>query len=155
MFFNSWVVRKGEPRKLVSVRRTVHRYHPVLHSAVEQELEAVDETGERYHFRGEALAQTPMHSWPNIAFRDSVFRWTDLMDGTNRVTYCTYQEICYDAYIRGPATSADKYVVALDNCATATTVQPTVGEFSRSPNPRVTHKPPQRVPGWKASPHTE
>jgi hypothetical protein len=102
LFFNSWVVRKGEPRKLVSVRRTVRRYHPVLHSAVEQELEAVDETGERYHFHGEALAQTPMHSWPNIAFRDSVFRWTDLMDGTNRVTHCTYQEICYDAYIRGP-----------------------------------------------------
>ena len=40
-----------------------------------------------------------MHSWPNIAFRDSVFRWEDLL--SKRVTHCTYQEICYDTYIRG------------------------------------------------------
>jgi hypothetical protein len=100
-FFNSWVVRKGEPRRLVSVRRTVHRRHPVLRSAVEQEIEAVDDAGERYHFHGEALAQTPMHSWPNIAFRDSVFRWTDLTDDARRIAHCTYQEIFYDAYVRG------------------------------------------------------
>lgn len=97
-FFNSWVVRNGEPRRLVSVRRTVHRYHPILHCALEQELEAADDTGERYHFGGHALALAPMHSWPNIAFRDSVFRWKNLTD--DRVAHCTYQEICYDTYIR-------------------------------------------------------
>lgn len=102
LFFNSWVVRKGEPRALVDVRRTVHRYHPVLNAAVEQEIEAVDDTGERYHFHGEALGMSPMHSWPNIAFRDSVMRWTDLTDDSRRVTHCTYQEIFYDAYRRGP-----------------------------------------------------
>lgn len=101
-FFNSWVVRHGEPRKLVDVRRNVLRYHPVLLSAIEQEIDAVDETGERYRFHGQAVAQAPMFSWPNIAFRDSTFRWTGL-DGTagGRVTHCTYQEVFYDAYLRG------------------------------------------------------
>jgi hypothetical protein len=101
LFFNSWVIRNGEPRALVEVRRTVHRYHPVLKAAIVQELEAVDGTGERYHFHGEALGMSPMHSWPNIAFRDSVMRWTDLTDPGRRVTHCTYQEIFYDAYLRG------------------------------------------------------
>jgi hypothetical protein len=104
-FFNSWVVRHGEPRKLVAVRRNVLRYHPVLLAAVEQELEATDETGEHYRFHGEAIAQSPMHSWPNIAFRDSVYRWTELDAGTGeptgRVTHCTYQEVFYDEYLRG------------------------------------------------------
>jgi hypothetical protein len=101
-FFNSWVVRNGEPRKLVEVRRNVLRYHPVLLAAVEQELEAVDETGERYRFHGEAVAQAPIHSWPNIAFRDSVYRWTELTEaGPGRVTHCTYQEVFYDEYLRG------------------------------------------------------
>lgn len=95
--FYSWLVRDGEPLRLIDVRRNVLEYHPVLHAAQRQELEVVDEEGDRHRFRGEAIAMAAVHSWPNIAFRDSVYRWTD---ERGRVAYCTYQEIWYDDYQR-------------------------------------------------------
>ncbi|MGE4425418.1 MAG: tyrosine protein kinase [Solirubrobacteraceae bacterium] len=94
----AWVVRDGEPRHLTSVRREVHEYHPILLSAIRQTVEAEDEKGDTYRFSGEAIAACPAHSWPNIGFRDSVFRWTD---DHGRVAHCTYQEIFYDQYVRG------------------------------------------------------
>ena len=93
----SWVVRDGVPRRIVSVRRDVHEYHPRLLAATKQRVEAEDEDGNSYAFDGEAIAMAPVHSWPNIGFRDSLYRWTD---ATGRVTHCTYQEIFYDEYVR-------------------------------------------------------
>ncbi len=37
---------------------------------------------------------TPMHSWPNIGFADSVYEW---QDEQGRTTHCTYQEIWWAA----------------------------------------------------------
>ncbi|MGQ0465101.1 MAG: DUF7064 domain-containing protein [Sporichthyaceae bacterium] len=95
--FYSWLVADGEPRTLTTVRRTVFERHPILHVATRPELEVVDETGVAYRFSGEALAIAPMHSWPNVAFHDSVYRWTD---ERGRVAHCTYQEIWFDEYQR-------------------------------------------------------
>lgn len=91
----AWVVRDGEPREVVEVRRNVLEYHPTQYAALRQEVEAVDEKGDRYRFFGEALSMSAVHSWPNIAFHDSVYRWTD---EAGRETHCTYQEIWYDDY---------------------------------------------------------
>lgn len=88
-----WMVRDGQPVEIVDVRRNVFEYHPVLNAAVRQELELVDATGKRHRFEGRALSMTPMHSWPNIAFCDSVHRWED---EAGRVAHCTYQEIWWD-----------------------------------------------------------
>ncbi|HYF24341.1 MAG TPA: tyrosine protein kinase [Baekduia sp.] len=95
--YESWISRDGEVQRITEVRREVLEYHPYLHAAVRQTLEVVDESGERLRFDGEAIAMAPMHSWPNIAFCDSVYRWT-AEDG--RQTHCTYQEIWHDTYQR-------------------------------------------------------
>lgn len=96
-FYSAWIARDGETRAVTRVRRDVLEYHPVQYAALRQELEIEDEAGDVYRFRGEALAMTPMFSWPNIAFHDSVYRWTD---EEGRVTHCTYQEIWFDDYQR-------------------------------------------------------
>lgn len=93
----SWIVRDGEPRRVVDVRRTVHARHPRTFMPVRQDLEVTDEAGETLRFTGEAIAISPVHAWPNIAFHDSVFRWTD---ERGRVTHCTYQEVWYDEFQR-------------------------------------------------------
>ena len=93
----AWVHVGGESRKIVRVRRHVLERHPVLHSATKQRIEAEDETGRIYRFRGEAIAVAALPAWPNLSFRDSVHRWED-EDG--RVTHCTYQEIWFDRYQR-------------------------------------------------------
>jgi hypothetical protein len=95
--FYSWLVRDGEPRRITDVRRDVLEYHPTMHAATRQRLDVLDETGEQYTFSGEAIAMAAMHSWPNVAFHDSVYRWTD---PNGRVTHCTYQEIWFDEYQR-------------------------------------------------------
>jgi hypothetical protein len=96
-FYSAWIARDGETRAVARVRRDVLAYHPTQYAALRQELEVEDEQGEVYRFTGEALAMAPMHSWPNIAFHDSVYRWTD---EHGRVTHCTYQEIWFDDYQR-------------------------------------------------------
>jgi hypothetical protein len=93
--YYKWLVRDGQPLAITEVRRNVLEYHPVLGSAICQELELVDETGARHRFEGRALSVTPMHSWPNIGFSDSVHRWED---ERGRVTHCTYQEIWWARY---------------------------------------------------------
>lgn len=91
----AWIVRDGEAREIVDVRRNVLEYHPTMFAATRQELEVTDEDGTTLRFTGEALSMSAMHSWPNIAFHDSVYRWTD---ESGRQTHCTYQEIWYDDY---------------------------------------------------------
>jgi hypothetical protein len=96
-FYSGWVARGGETRAVARVRRNVLAYHPTQFAALRQELEIEDEQGEVYRFTGEAIAMATMHSWPNIAFHDSVYRWTDEQ---GRTTHCTYQEIWFDEYQR-------------------------------------------------------
>lgn len=93
----AWIYADGELREIVRVRREVDEYHPLLHAAVRQEIEAEDREGRIYRFRGEALAMSPMPAWPNAVFRDSVYRW-ESEDG--RLAHGTYQEFWADAYQR-------------------------------------------------------
>lgn len=95
--FYSWLVTDGESRGLIEVRRDVLERHPISHVATRQRLDVVDETGASHAFVGEAIAIAPMHSWPNVSFHDSVYRWTD---ERGRVAHCTYQEIWFDEYQR-------------------------------------------------------
>jgi hypothetical protein len=107
--YYKWMVADGQALEIASVRRNVLAYHPVLGSAIVQELELVDETGAVHRFEGRALSVTPMHSWPNIAFTDSVHRWED---ERGRVTYCTYQEIWWDSYQRRVKAGRDETALA-------------------------------------------
>lgn len=91
----AWVQRGEESRSVVSVRRNVLEYHPQLHMAARQEITAVDDHGDAYRFHGEAIAAAAIPAWPNVAFRDSVFRWEDEQ---GRVAHSTYQEIWFDKY---------------------------------------------------------
>jgi hypothetical protein len=93
----AWVQRGEETRSVVSVRRNVLEYHPWIHMATRQEITARDDHGDIYRFRGEAIAAAALPAWPNVAFRDSVYRWEDQQ---GRVTHCTYQEIWFDTYQR-------------------------------------------------------
>ncbi|MGQ0631015.1 MAG: DUF7064 domain-containing protein [Sporichthyaceae bacterium] len=97
LHYSGWLSVKGELRAVASVRRDVTDYHPSQFAALKQRVEIVDDAGEVHRFTGEAIAMAPMHSWPNIAFHDSVYRWTD---EHGRSTHCTYQEIWYDDYQR-------------------------------------------------------
>ena len=45
----------------------VLEYHPQLHMALRQEIDAWDDQGEHYHFTGEAIASAPMPAWPNVS----------------------------------------------------------------------------------------
>lgn len=99
--FYKWLVRNGEPRELVSVRRNVLERDPRTFMPARQELDLVDEAGETHHFDGELISVANVHSWPNIAFHDSLYRWTD---DTGRVAHCTYQEIWWDRYQRAMKT---------------------------------------------------
>lgn len=92
-----WVCSNGKVREVVRVRRDVLEYHPVMHAACRQEIEAEDEDGRLYHFRGEAIAMAALPAWPNAGFHDSLYRWEDEQ---GRVAYCTYQELWFDTYQR-------------------------------------------------------
>jgi hypothetical protein len=107
--YYKWLVSDGELVEIAAVRRNVLEYHPVLNTAIRQELELTDAAGVRHRFEGRSLSVTPMHSWPNIAFCDSVHRWED---ERGRVTHCTYQEIWWDGYQR--AMKARR--AAIDGC---------------------------------------
>jgi hypothetical protein len=79
------------------VRRNVLERHPELFAATRQEIEAEDERGAVHRFNGQAIAMAAIPAWPNVTFRDSVFRWEDEQ---GRVAHATYQEIWFDAYER-------------------------------------------------------
>lgn len=61
----AWVVAHGEVRNITRVKRSVTRYHPDLFAAIEQEIEAEDDSGTIYHFKGQAIAMAQLPSWPN------------------------------------------------------------------------------------------
>ena len=91
----AWVQRGEETRAITRVRREVLEYHPALYSPVRQRIEAEDDHGERYTFTGEAIASAVLVAWPNLSFRDHVYRWED---ESGRMTHSTYQEIWMDTY---------------------------------------------------------
>jgi hypothetical protein len=93
----AWLVQGDETKDIVRVRRDVLEYHPRLHMAVRQEIEAEDEDGVVHRFHGEAIAAAPLPAWPNVSFHDSVYRWEDEQ---GRVAHATYQEIWFDRYQR-------------------------------------------------------
>jgi hypothetical protein len=99
----AWVMGDGEPVEVVRVRRNVLERHPQLHAAIRQEIEAEDERGRTFRFSGRAVAMAALPAWPNVSFRDSVFRWEDEQ---GRVAHATYQEIWFDAYQRAMKRSA-------------------------------------------------
>ncbi|KAK2598871.1 hypothetical protein N8I77_012253 [Diaporthe amygdali] len=94
----AWLVRgAGDLRNVVRVKRKVLAYHPVLGSAIEQEMKVEDEKGEVYTLKGQAIAVAQLPAWPNAMFVDSVYRWTD---DKGRETHNTYQEAWYQKYWR-------------------------------------------------------
>ncbi|HVW35609.1 MAG TPA: tyrosine protein kinase [Acidimicrobiia bacterium] len=101
-FHFGWALVDGEPRTLRSVHRSVTRRHPDLFAALEQDIEAVDETGARWRFHGTALAMAHLPSWPNNFFVDSVYRWEDT---AGRVSHGTYQEAWYRRFHRAMTVS--------------------------------------------------
>lgn len=93
----AWIRVDGESRAVKQVRRNVLERHPQLYVATRQELEILDERGDRHLFQGQAIAAAPLPAWPNVSFQDSVYRWTD---EAGRATYCTYQEVWFDRFHR-------------------------------------------------------
>jgi hypothetical protein len=93
----AWLYADGEPRQITRVRRNVLEYHPTMHMALRQQIEAEDAQGRSYHFAGEAIAMAAIPAWPNIGFHDSVYRWEDQH---GRITHSTYQELWNDTYQR-------------------------------------------------------
>ena len=93
----AWLVKDGDVREITRVRRNVLAYHPVLHAAMRQEVEAEEADGTVHRFSGEALAMAPIPAWPNATFRDSVYRW-EAEDG--RLAHGTCQELWPDRYQR-------------------------------------------------------
>lgn len=94
----AWVLVNGIQREVVKVKREITKWHPQLYSAVEQTIEAEDDQGAQYKFKGEAVAMAHLPSWPNSVFIDSVYKWTN--DGTGEVAFCTYQEAWFASYQR-------------------------------------------------------
>jgi hypothetical protein len=86
----AWVSRGGELIDVVRVRRTVTESHPLLFAPLKMEVEAVDEAGDTYRFKGEAIALAPVPAWPNVAAFDSVIRWED---DNGRVAYGPAQSV--------------------------------------------------------------
>lgn len=93
----AWLVKNGEVRNVPTVQRKATKYHPDLFVATEQDIMAIDDQGDKYHFHGEAIAMAQLPSWPNGLFFDSVYRWTD---DQGRVAYCAYQEAWYHRFQR-------------------------------------------------------
>jgi hypothetical protein len=91
----AWIQLGDETREITRVRRDVLEYHPRLHMALRQVVEAWDEKGDHYRFEGEAIATSAVPAWPNTSFHDSVYRWTD---ANGRVAHATYQEIWFQEY---------------------------------------------------------
>jgi hypothetical protein len=93
----AWLYSDGDVRAITRVRRNVREYHPEMHMALKQEIEAEDADGRIHRFTGEAIAASAIPAWPNAGFHDSVYRWEDEQ---GRVAHCTYQEIWSDKYQR-------------------------------------------------------
>jgi len=101
----AWLQQGDVTKEIVRVRRNVLEYHPTIFAALRQEIEAEDEDGVVHRFSGEAIAMATMPAWPNVSFRDSVYRWEDAQ---GRVAHCTYQEIWFDRYQRAMKARAQR-----------------------------------------------
>lgn len=93
----AWISTAGQVREVTRIRRNVLERHPDLYAATRQEIEAEDEDGGIHRFSGQAIAMTALPAWPNVTFRDSVYRWEDEQ---GRIAHATYQEIWFDDYQR-------------------------------------------------------
>jgi hypothetical protein len=93
----AWIQVDGELRDVSWVRRNVVQYHPTKHLAIEQEIDAEDETGRIHRFKGEAISTSPVFGWPNLMSHDAVYRW-ESEDG--RIYHGPYQEMWFDSYQR-------------------------------------------------------
>jgi hypothetical protein len=93
----AWLSVDGELRPISRIRRSVLERHPRLYAATRQDVEAWEEDGTIHRFSGTAIAMAAIPAWPNVTFRDSVFRWED---ESGRITHSTYQEIWFDTYQR-------------------------------------------------------
>ena len=91
----AWISVGDEIRDVVSVRRDVHRIHPLTFAPLEMTIDAEDETGETHHFEGSPIAFCPIMMWPNISAFDSIFRWED---GHGRVCHGTVQTMHVEAF---------------------------------------------------------
>jgi len=69
---STFIVHKTCPSPFSTIPSTP--YHPELFAAIEQDIEAEDDTGIIYHFKGSAVATAQLPSWPNNILVDSVFR---------------------------------------------------------------------------------
>lgn len=92
-----WVRDNGRTTGLARVRREVHERHPITHVATRQTIEAEDDEGRVYVFRGQAIASAEVPAWPNLALHDSLYRWED---ERGRVSHATCQEAWLDKYQR-------------------------------------------------------
>ncbi len=90
-----YVVRGDEIRKIVEARRNVLEYDPIQFVALHQELDIRDESGEEFHFAGQALSLCPIQSWPNVTTHDLTYEW---QDGRGRRSYGVAQEIWSQTY---------------------------------------------------------
>ena len=103
LFFNSWVVRKGEPR--APGRGAPHR--APLPPGAERRGRA-GARGRRRHRRALPLPRRGAGHGPDALLaqhrlpRLGVSAGPTLTGDGRRITHCTYQEIFYDAYRRGP-----------------------------------------------------
>ena len=91
--YYSWMVVDGEQVSVKRVTRTVHEYHPVLHTAHKQEVEVEIEGGKVFRFFGETTSMCNAVAWPNCAIRCGAARWTD---ENGRVCDNSYQEQWFD-----------------------------------------------------------
>lgn len=94
----AWVLVDGVKREVVRVNRQITKWHPSLYAATAQTIEAEDDQGTIYRFKGEAVAQANLPSWPNGIFVDSVYKWTN--EETGEVCHATYQEAWFAKYQR-------------------------------------------------------
>ena len=89
----AWLSINGEMIKITRIRREVSKHHPLLQVAMEQTVEAEDENGKIYRFRGKAISMANMPAWPNASLRVGVYKWTNEQ---GQVAYDTYQEMWLD-----------------------------------------------------------
>lgn len=92
--FHGWLSKNGELRKIASVHRQVHEYHPDLLTATRQTIRATDDADDEYHFEGEAIAMGAVPAWTNATLRQAMYRWTDQQSGA--VAHNSGQEIWLD-----------------------------------------------------------
>jgi hypothetical protein len=76
-FHFAWASVDGEVRDMTRVHRRDLELHPQTLAPLKTEIEAEDERGDSYTFRGEAIGFCPLPSWPNLASYETLFRWED------------------------------------------------------------------------------